>query len=141
MKILAVDPGTKRVGLSACDELELTTRLLPVLSVKKSSALVQKILELVREEAFGAILLGLPLNMDGTQGEGAKRSQKLADSLKREFKKEKLECEVILWDERLTSFEAETRLRERGVPKGKAKEYLDSLAAEVLLEDFLRSRS
>jgi len=141
MKILAVDPGTKRVGLSACDELEITTRLLPVLSVKKQSVLCKSILALVHEEGFGVILLGLPLNMDGSQGEAAKRSQKLADALEREIKKEKLECEVILWDERLTSYEAETRLRERGVPKGKAKEYLDSLAAEVLLEDFLRSRA
>jgi len=140
MKILAIDPGTKRVGLAACDEMGLTTRLLPVLDLKKNSRWIQDLVELVVAEGFAKVLLGLPLNMDGSEGEPSKRSRRLANSLQKKLTEQGWEGSVDLWDERLTSFEAEDRLRQRGVPKGKAKEFLDSLAAQIILEDFLRSQ-
>jgi len=140
MKILAVDPGTRRIGLAACDEMEWTTRLLPALQEKSQGIWMRQVLDLVAAEGFACVLLGLPLNMDGSEGPGAKRSRDLALALEREIQRREISCQVQLWDERLTTFEAETRLRERGVAKGKAKTSLDSLAAQVLLEDFLRSR-
>jgi len=137
MKFLAVDPGTQRVGMAACDDLEITTRLLPVLPFKDTPTLVRSLGNLIEKEEYGGVVLGLPLNMDGSQGKAFRRSHSLAEALKRELRRRDLSCEIFLWDERLTTFEAETRLREKGIPKAKAKEFLDSLAAEVLLEDYL----
>lgn len=139
MKILAIDPGTRRTGLAACDELQLTTRLLPGLSCSQPHLLVQALTQLIAEENFALALMGVPYNMDGSLGPAAKRSQQLSQQLETALKKQKLNCKIKLWDERLTTFEAETRLREKGVAKIKAKDKLDSLAAQVLLEDYLRN--
>jgi putative Holliday junction resolvase len=139
MKILAIDPGGKRVGLAASDALHLTTRLLPVLQVKSLKSSVPELVTLIGKEEFAKIIVGLPLNMDGSEGGPAKEARALAATLSEALKKKQLNCEVELWDERLTSFEAEQRARQQGVAKAKAKAFLDSVAAEVLLEDYLAS--
>ena len=139
MKILAIDPGAKRVGLAACDELGLTTRLLPVLQTSSTSETIRQLKDIIANEGFLKILIGLPINMDGSEGPAAKRSRDLALALERALKDEKFAGEILLHDERLTSYEAEQRLREKGIAKAKAKDFLDSIAAEVLLEDYLRS--
>jgi putative Holliday junction resolvase len=140
VKILAVDPGTKRIGLAACDELELSTRLLPVLQVSRHPAWCRDLTQLILEEEFARVLWGLPLNMDGSEGDAAARSRRMASQVEQELRRKGWEGEWTLWDERLTSDAAEHRLREEGIPKAKGKDFLDSLAAQVLLEDFLRSR-
>ncbi|HKX13378.1 MAG TPA: Holliday junction resolvase RuvX [bacterium] len=139
MKILAIDPGGKRVGLAASDALHLTTRLLPVLQVKKLKSSLPELVKLIAQEEFAKVVVGLPLNMDGSEGAAAKAAKELAAGLSQALKKKKLSCEVELWDERLTTFEAEQRTRQQGVAKAKAKAFLDSVAAEVLLEDYLAS--
>lgn len=139
MKILAIDPGTKRIGLAASDALHLTTRLLPVLQVSGLGRSVQEIARLIKEEEFQKVVVGLPLNMDGSEGKAAIAARDLVKRLQKEFQSKKISCEVEVWDERLTSFEAEQRVRQQGVAKAKAKAFLDSLAAEVLLEDYLAS--
>jgi len=139
MKILAIDPGTKRIGLAASDELHLTIRLLPVLKIEGLQESISPIVKLVQSESFAKVLVGLPLNMDGTEGPAASQARKLQEGLKQELGRQKIDCEVLLWDERLTSYEAEQRLKQQGVAKAKAKAFLDSIAAEVLLEDYLHS--
>jgi len=139
MKILAIDPGGKRIGLAASDALHLTTRLLPVLQVSALGNSLRALAELVAQEGFEKVIVGLPLNMDGSEGKAAKAARDLAEKLRKETAKRKLTCEIELWDERLTSFEAEQRTRQQGVAKAKAKAFLDSVAAEVLLEDYLAS--
>jgi len=140
MKILAVDPGSKRIGLAATDSLHLTTRLLPVLKVSNLARCLDKLVSLIAEEDFDQVVIGFPLNMDGSEGAVAKGARKLAESLGNELRRRKVACGVALWDERLTSFEAEQRLRQHGVAKAKAKAFLDSIAAEVLLEDYLSAQ-
>ncbi|MFO1463042.1 MAG: Holliday junction resolvase RuvX [bacterium] len=137
MKTLAIDPGGKRIGLAASDALHLTTRLLPVLEVSGLKASLRELAALIAAEGFERVVVGLPLNMDGSEGKAAQAARELAEKLRGEIHARKLDCEVELWDERLTSYEAEQRLRQRGVAKAKAKAFLDSLAAEVLLEDYL----
>lgn len=136
MKILAIDPGAKRIGLAACDELGLTTRLIPVMQVSGLLQGAERVARLAKDEGFPKILVGLPLNMDGFEGESAKRSRSFAALLQKRFPPAEAP-EIILWDERLTSFEAEMRLREKGIPKAKGRDFLDSVAALVLLEDYL----
>ena len=137
MKILAIDPGTKRIGLAACDELGLTIRLLPVLKISSSSQGAELVFQLIRREEFSKVLIGLPLNMDGSEGAAALQVRKFVELLQKKFTISELP-EIVFWDERLTSFEAELRLREKGIAKAKAKDFLDSVAAEILLEDYLR---
>lgn len=139
MKVLAIDPGTKRIGLAATDSLHLTTRLLPVLQIKNLTKAVGELSELIASEGFSRVVVGLPLNMDGSEGKAAKNARDLAHKLKQQLLRRDFSCEVLLWDERLTSFEAELRTRQQGVAKAKAKAFLDSVAAEVLLEDYLAS--
>lgn len=138
-KTLAVDPGSKRIGLAICDELALTTRSLPVINFNSNSNLVKELLNILTEENCRRIVIGLPLNIDGSFGESAKRSKNLAKLLTKEAKKQNAEIEIILWDERLTTFEAEQRMREMGFSKKSIKGQIDSLAAQVLLEDYLES--
>jgi putative Holliday junction resolvase len=140
VKILAVDPGSKRVGLAACDELELTTRLIPVLHLPKQPRWLQDLVQLILQEEFEKVLWGLPLRMDGSEGDAAGRSRRIAGQVERELRSRGWTGELTLWDERLTSHAAEGQLRERGIPKIKGKDFLDSLAAQILLEDFLRSQ-
>ncbi|MCB1214223.1 MAG: Holliday junction resolvase RuvX [Deltaproteobacteria bacterium] len=140
MKTLAIDPGKARTGLAACDELELTTRLLPVLEKSQEQALVEALLSLIEKEGFERVIVGNPLHMDGAISLGSQRAQKLAERLKKALLQKKWSGSVLLYDERLTSFEAETRLREKGISKKKAKGFLDSLAALVLLEDYLKNQ-
>lgn len=139
MKILAIDPGKKRIGLAASDALHLTTRLLPVLEVKGLGTSLREIGLLIEREEFQKIVVGLPLNMDGTEGQAARSARDFAEKLRKELAQKQISCDVELWDERLTSFEAEQRARQQGVAKAKAKAFLDSVAAEVLLEDYLSS--
>jgi len=139
MRILAIDPGTKRIGLAASDELHLTIRALPVLEATGLAQSAERLAKLIREENFQKVLVGHPLNMDGSVGAAAESAEKIAAAIRSELGKLKHACEVLLWDERLTSFEAEQRLRERGLAKAKAKAFLDSIAAEVLLEDYLHT--
>jgi putative Holliday junction resolvase len=139
VKILAVDPGEKRVGLAACDELQLTTRRIPVLHLSKQPQWIQALAQLILVEEFVKVLWGLPLNMDGSEGKAATRSRRQAGQLERELQKQGWTGELTLWDERLTSYAAEEHLRERGIPKAVGKDFLDSLAAQILLEDFLKS--
>ena len=140
MKILAIDPGTKRIGLAATDSLQLTTRLLPVLRVRSLKDSLQNLVELVAEEEFSQVVIGLPLNMDGSEGPAAAAARNFAAGLRLRLEKAGLKSEVLLWDERLTSFEAENRCREQGSKKAKTQAFLDSLAAEVLLEDYLSAQ-
>ena len=137
MKILAIDPGTKRIGLAASDELHLSVRLLPVLQVKNLMGSIQSLATLIREEGFQKVLVGHPLNMDGSKGPPAEEAERIASGLKEKLAAER--CEILLWDERLTSFAAEERLKQKGVAKAKAKAFLDSVAAEILLEDYLHT--
>lgn len=139
MKILAIDPGKKRIGLAASDALHLTTRLLPVLEVSGLGESLRELAKLIAAEEFQKVVIGLPLNMDGSEGEPARAAKAMAERLRQELAAKQIACEVELWDERLTSFEAEQRTRQQGVAKAKAKAFLDSVAAEVLLEDYLAS--
>ncbi|GBC77636.1 Putative pre-16S rRNA nuclease [bacterium HR08] len=130
MRILAVDPGMKRIGLALCDELEISVRPLVVLTARGVKRDAQAIAELARAHQVGRIVVGLPLNMDGTVGPSARRARKLAHRLRA-----LTGLPVSLWDERLTSVEAEMLLRERG--ERPTPERVDQVAACVILQDFL----
>jgi putative Holliday junction resolvase len=130
MRYLAIDYGTKRTGLAVCDAGEMIASPLAVLHGPKN--LIRKIGQIVATEGIGAVVLGLPLNMDGSEGPQAKRVLAFAEQLKRH-----LRIPVYLQDERLSSFGAEEKLREIGLGKAGKQERRDALAAAEILRTFL----
>lgn len=134
MRVLAVDYGTRAVGLAICDELRITVRPLGTLRVAgmKRTEIAARIAVTARESEAETIIVGLPLRMDGTRGEAAEQVAVFIDELQR-----RTDIPVIAWDERLTSRAADERLRERGANPRRRKQLSDETAAVIILEDYL----
>ncbi|MBI2192609.1 MAG: Holliday junction resolvase RuvX [Planctomycetes bacterium] len=133
-RILAIDYGFKRVGLAVTDPLGITAQPLPTYSRKTDEALIQHVQALVAEKEIGHIIVGLPLNMDGSFGPKAAEASRFADRLR-----PAVSAAVELWDERLTSWQAEQDLSEAGlsVRKEREKGRVDRMAAQILLQSYL----
>jgi putative Holliday junction resolvase len=131
-RILAIDPGTKRCGVAVSDELRITTRPLAALTVTSWKKLLSNIKQTVSDFDARALVIGLPLESDGSESE----MSILARDLARKFSLS-LDIPVLLQDERVTSFEAKARLWERGIDPDHTRQFVDSEAAAIILSDFL----
>ncbi|WP_026524816.1 Holliday junction resolvase RuvX [Butyrivibrio sp. MB2005] len=138
MRIMGLDYGSKTVGVAISDELLLTAQAKEIIRRKEENKLrktLARIEELIQEYDVETIVLGLPLNMD--------QSESVRSGLSEEFR-EKLErrtsLPVIMWDERLTTVEADTIMDEVGIKKADRKEYVDMIAAQIILQDYLDNR-
>lgn len=130
MRYLAIDYGMKRTGLAVCDAGE--TLASPLAVVHGHKDLIPRIRQVIASEGIGAIVLGLPLNMDDTEGPQARLVQAFARELARQ-----VQIPIHFQDERLSSFAAEQKLLETGLSRGKKREILDALAAADILQAFL----
>ena len=135
MRVMGLDYGSKTVGVAISDPLGLTAQGVETIWRKQENKLRQtlaRIEELISEYQVERIILGYPKNMNNTIGERALKSL--------EFK-EKLEgrtgLPVVMWDERLTTAEAERTLMETGVRRENRKQYLDQMAAVLILQGYL----
>ena len=136
MKILAVDYGDSRTGLAVCDPTEfLTTPIKPQITEKSRPKVAAKVCEAAKAQGAEFIIIGLPLNMDGTEGERALKSRKLAKTVQIWSG-----LPVRMWDERQTTCAAADILDECGTFGRDRKEILDSVSASVILEDYLAWR-
>jgi len=133
MRYLAIDYGNKRTGLAICDPAETIASPLTVIEGQKD--LLKKIAEIARSENVEAIVLGLPLNMDDSQGFQAKLVLQFADRLKK-----LIDIPIHLQDERLSSFAAEQKLASSEFTRKKKKKRLDAIAAAEILEAFLEQK-
>jgi putative Holliday junction resolvase len=133
MRYLAVDYGAKRTGLAVCDAGEMVVSPLDVLAGQKN--LIEQIRQVVAAENIEAIVLGLPLNMDGSEGPQARRVRTFAGQLRRQ-----IGIPVHFQDERLSSFGAEEKLQGTGLSRGKRQQRLDALAAAEILQTFLEEQ-
>ena len=132
-RFLAVDVGGKRTGLALGDTITRMAMPVEVLHVPRGPALLDAIAKAVKVHAPNAIVMGLPLNMDGSEGPAAVQARAFAEEVR-----VRTGIPVHLQDERLTSFEADQRMARSGRTHGEKKELRDALAAAALLEDFLR---
>jgi putative Holliday junction resolvase len=130
MRYLAVDHGEKRTGLAICDKSERMASPLKVLLGQ--AELVRQIVKVVREEEIEAVVVGLPLNMDSTEGPRAKSVRVFGAELEKVA-----QVPVIYHDERLSSFDAEKKLAGLDLTRKKKKKHLDAVAAASILESFL----
>jgi putative Holliday junction resolvase len=133
MRYLAIDYGRKRTGLAISDPTE--TIVSPLDVIKDEKELCIKVQQLIKTEKIGAIVLGLPLNMDGSIGPQAKTVKKFAKRLKKQIK-----IPVYFQDERLSSFAAEEEIAEIQIAKKAKKEKLDAIAAAHILELYLERK-
>ncbi len=131
-RIAALDPGTKRVGVAICDELRVTTRPLEVITRESWKKLLERVRNIVAEYDAGALVIGLPLESDGSESPMSEEARDMA----RKFALS-LDVPVFLQDERVTSYEAKSRLWLRGVDPRDARQLVDSEAASIILSDFL----
>ena len=129
-KIMALDVGTKRIGVALSDYLHVIAVPNVCIQRKPEEKAIEEIIKIAKENNVEKIVVGLPKNMDGTIGDQAK------DCI--EFSQKIIGFDIILEDERLTSEEAEDRLRERKVDFRKNKGLVDIESACVILEQYLR---
>ena len=139
MRILGLDYGSKTVGVAVSDPLGLTAQRVETIWRKQENKLrrtLARIDELVKEYQAERIVIGLPRNMNNTMGERAEKSLEFGEMVEK-----RTGLPVIMWDERLTTREAERALMEASVRRENRKEYLDSVAAVLILQGYLDSLS
>jgi len=134
MKYLAIDYGDKRTGLATCDPNETITSPLTILSTREE--LPNKIAEIIETENVDAVVIGLPFNMDGSEGFQAKRVRQFAEQLQKQ-----LNITIHFQDERLSTFEAQGKLEQTDLSKKTKSRRLDAVAAAQILQDFLETKN
>lgn len=135
MKILAVDYGDARTGLAVCDPTEFLASPIGIITEKSLAKTAEQIALASQKHAAGMIVIGLPKNMDGTEGARAQKTRRLADTLR-----DSVSIPIELWDERQTTIRAAGILSENGTYGKKRKDVLDAVAATVILESYLAYR-
>ena len=139
MRIIGLDYGSKTVGVAVSDPLGLTAQKVETIWRKQENKLrrtLARIEELIAEYEVEKIVLGFPKNMNNTVGERAEKALEFGEMLKK-----RTGLEVIMWDERLTTVEADRTLIEAGVRRENRKQYLDGIAAVFILQGYLDSLS
>ena len=132
-----MDFGGKTCGVALSDPLMITAQPLEIIRRDRENKLRRtfaRIEELVIEYDVGLIVLGLPLNMDDTQGERARKTLEFRDSLQR-----RTGLPVIMSDERLTTVEAEEIMKKQGISRDRFHDYVDMIAAGIILSDFMEN--
>ena len=135
MRIMGLDYGSKTVGVAVCDPLGITAQAVETITRKDENKLRQtlaRIEALAKEYGVEKFVLGYPKNMNNTIGDRAVKSLELKDVLER-----RTGLPVVMWDERLTTAEAERTLMETGVRRENRKQFLDQMAAVLILQGYL----
>ena len=134
MRILALDHGTKRVGIAVSDELKMIAQPLEYIPAEPFVDFLKRFRELLAEKEVELVLVGMPRNMDGSYGPAALKVQEFAAALK-----SAVTVPIQTWDERLTSAQANRFLIQGNVRREKRKEKVDKMAAAILLQSYLDS--
>ena len=135
-RLVSLDLGTKWVGIAVCDELQITTRRVKTIHRKGWKKFLKEIIAYLDEFDAKALVLGLPFNSDGSESEMSVEARRLA----RNFSLS-LDIPVFLQDERTTTYEARSNLWELGFDGNDVTERVDSEAAAIILDDFIKQRN
>jgi putative Holliday junction resolvase len=135
MRTLAVDYGTRRIGVAVSDALGITARGVTTLRGLGERGAVERVAALAGELDAEAVVVGLPVRADGSVGDAAARVLRFVDRLK-----DAVEIPVHTVAEWLTSYEAEERMREMGIRRDERRRRIDEAAAVVILEEYLAAR-
>ena len=130
--MLAIDFGMRRMGLAVSDALGITAQGLPTLERTRLGNDLHKIQELTKEFSVERVIVGNPLGHGGGETAMSRKAAEFAEKLRRQ-----VSCPVLLWDERLTSVQANRALRDTGLTPGKRQRAVDRVAATLLLQSYL----
>ncbi len=136
MRIMGIDYGDRNIGIAVSDAFQWTAQGIEVVTKRRDNGELERIAELVKEYEVSEIVLGFPKNMNGSIGPRGEISIAFAEQIK-----EKLQLPVHLWDERLTTAAAERTLLEADVSRKKRKAAVDKLAAVLILQNYLDSKT
>ncbi len=139
MRIMGLDFGSKTVGVAVSDPLFITAQGVEIVRREHEDKLrrtLARIEELIAQYEVELIVLGLPKNMNNTEGERVEKTLSFCDMLKR-----RTGLEVVLWDERLTTVAADRAMMEAGIRRENRHEHVDRIAAQLILQGYLDRRS
>ncbi|MBE6824805.1 MAG: Holliday junction resolvase RuvX [Ruminococcaceae bacterium] len=134
MVIISVDLGKARTGLAISDAMGFLASPLDMIEEKSPKNLLEKVAQVVQREKAGLVVVGLPKNMDGSEGESAQNAREFAQSLS-----EKTGVKTVMQDERGTTITAHGYLSQRDVKGKKRKAKVDTVAAAIILQNYLDS--
>lgn len=135
MRILALDYGSTTVGVAMTDALGITAQPGETITREKENHLrrtLAQISELIEKNEVGLIVLGRPVRMDGTDGTRVEKTEEFRAALAK-----RTQVPIVWQDERLTTVEADEILADQGIPKSERKKYIDSVAASIILRDYM----
>lgn len=135
MRILALDHGTKRIGVAVSDELQMIANPLEYIPTEPKAAVLDRLRELIRDKDVELVLVGMPRNMDGSYGPAADKVREFVGILQ-----EAIVTPIRTWDERLTSVQANKVLIQGKVRRRDRKQVVDKTAAAILLQSYLDSQ-
>lgn len=135
MKIMSVDFGDARTGLAICDPTEFLASPVGMIKEKNFLKAAGQIADAAKQQGAQMLVVGLPRNMDGTEGARAEKCRAMGEKLE-----ELTQLPVVMWDERRTTVSASAVLTENGTFGKKRKEQLDAVAAVIILENYLQRR-
>ncbi len=132
MRILAIDHGTKRMGIAVSDELKMIAQPLEFIPADPFSDFLSRLKTLLQEKEVELVIVGMPRNMDGSYGEAASKVREFITALR-----EAIAVPIRTWDERMTSAQANRLLIQANVRREDRKTKVDKTAAAILLQSFL----
>jgi putative Holliday junction resolvase len=135
MRMMALDHGTRRIGVAVSDEMKMIATPLEYILAEPFDKVIERLQRLIREKEVELILIGMPRNMDGTFGPAAEKVNAFIAALQPH-----IATPIKRWDERLTSVMANRALLEGNVRRQQRKEKVDKMAAAILLQSYLDSR-
>lgn len=135
MVILSVDYGDARTGIAVCDRMQMLASPVTVINQSYEPKVIAQIDGLAKKHGAERIVVGLPKNMDGSEGERAQKCKAFAERLN-----EETGIETVMWDERLTTVSAHRALNVTNVTGKKRKDIVDAVSAVMILEDYLASQ-
>ena len=138
-RIMGLDYGSKTIGVAISDALGLTAQPLETIERSGENKLrrsLARIAEIVREKDIKKIVVGLPINMDGRSGERAALTLEFVEKLKL-----RVDIPIVMQDERLTTVEADEILDESGVKKQDRKQFIDQIAAGIILKEYMEKEN
>ncbi len=136
MRILALDHGTKRIGVALSDELQMIASPLEYIPAEPPAEFLARLQQLLEQKQVSLILVGMPRNMDGSYGPAAEKVREFIAGLR-----QRVSVPIRTWDERLTSAQANRLLVQGGVRRDQRKQKVDKMAAAILLQSYLDSLS
>ena len=134
MRILAVDYGERRTGVAVSDELGITAQGLDTIEIADESEILSRVADLAAETNAEKVVIGLPLNMNGSESEKSEKVRQFGAQLEEIIKKP-----VAFWDERMTSMQAKRVMQELEIKTYKNKTLVDKISATLILQEYLKT--